>query len=152
MNAETADLQDVYRHRVLAHSRDPHNCRRPDDADREALGFNPLCGDKLSVYLKLDSDDIADISFEGTGCAISIASASMMTDAIQGQSIDNARKMIDEIECMFSDGKKIQTSSLEQLSALEGVRLYPSRIKCATLAWATLDAALSDESTQVSTE
>ncbi|MDP6437114.1 MAG: SUF system NifU family Fe-S cluster assembly protein [Gammaproteobacteria bacterium] len=152
MSTQEQDLQDIYRHRVLEHSRDPHNFHRPADANREALGFNPLCGDKLNVYLKIEDDHVTDIGFDGTGCAISVASASMMTDTIAGQSLDDAKKMIHEIQDMLAEGGSLENPRLKDLAALEGVRNYPSRIKCATLAWSTLDAALNQTASEVTTE
>jgi len=152
MTDNSNNLREVYRQRVLQHNREPHHFCRPERTDREALGFNPLCGDKLSVHMQVDADRVTDIGFEGTGCAISVASASMMTDAALGQPVEEVQKMISEVQTMFSDGVPMQNIRLNELAALEGVRLYPSRIKCATLAWNTLDAALNQTSAQVSTE
>jgi nitrogen fixation NifU-like protein len=152
MTDASNNLREVYRHRVLEHSRDPHHFCAAENADREALGFNPLCGDKLTVHLNIEAERVTDIGFEGSGCAISVASASMMTDAVLGQLLEETKKMINEVHAMFSDGTPLQNIRLNELSALEGVRLYPSRVKCATLAWTTLDAALNQSSAQVSTE
>lgn len=152
MSTPDQSLLEMYRYRVLEHSRDPHNFRRPRYADREALGFNPLCGDKLGVYLKIENNCVADIGFDGVGCAISVASASMMTDAMSGQSLDDAKTMIQEIQEMLIQGSSLEHPRLQGLAALEGVRNYPSRIKCATLAWSTLAAALSQTAAQVTTE
>ncbi|HJP05639.1 MAG: SUF system NifU family Fe-S cluster assembly protein [Chromatiales bacterium] len=152
MIAPDQSLQEIYRHRVLEHSRNPHHFQRPRNIDHEALGFNPLCGDKLSVYLKIEDGCVADIGFDGTGCAISVASASMMTDAMAGQSLDDVKKMIGEVQDMLAEGISLDHPRLQDLAALEGVRNYPSRIKCATLAWSTLDAALNQTATQVTTE
>jgi nitrogen fixation NifU-like protein len=145
-------LREIYRGRVLQHSREPHNFRHAENADREALGFNPLCGDKLTVHMKIGDNRVTDIGFEGSGCAISVASASMMTDAIMGQPVEEATKMIHEVQDMFGNGSTLKNIRLNELAALEGVRLYPSRIKCAMLAWTTLEAALNQTSRQVSTE
>ena len=152
MNNATTELQAVYRERVLEHSRNPHNLRRLTPADREALGFNPLCGDKLTVYVNLQDDQITDVSFEGTGCAISMASASMMTDALTGCSLTEADTLIEATQNMLSGDKPINIERLSELTALEGVRSYPSRIKCATLAWTALTAALHGQTNQISTE
>ena len=152
MNAVDNDLQEIYRQRVLEHSRNPHNCCHPERADREAQGFNPLCGDKVTVYLQVDSDHLSNVCFEGTGCAISIASASMMTDALQGQSLDRAAALIDEVGRMFSGDASLANAALGDLDALAGVRRYPSRIKCATLPWNTAAAALQGNEQQITTE
>lgn len=146
------DLQSVYRERVLTHSRQPHNFRRPQQCDREAVGFNPLCGDKVSVFLTVEDDIVTDASFEGTGCAISIASASMMTDAVQGCSVQEAERLLHEAANLFSADAVMTDERLQDIRALEGVRQYPSRIKCATLAWNTLAAALRGDEEQVTTE
>jgi nitrogen fixation NifU-like protein len=152
MNDATTDLQTVYRERVLEHSRNPHNLRRPSSPDREAVGFNPLCGDKLTVYVNLEDDNIIDVAFEGTGCAISMASASMMTDALTGCSLAEADQLIAATKKIFTNDQPIKNEKLNEIQSLEGVRSYPSRIKCATLAWTALTAALHGQSSQVSTE
>jgi len=152
MNNSATELQEIYRRQVLEHSKQPHNCHRPSHVDREALGFNPLCGDKLSVFLSMDGDTIREASFEGTGCAISVASASMMTDALCGQPESEARNFISAVLTMLADGKPPEHASLADIQALSGVRNYPSRIKCAALAWTTAEAALDGGSTTVSTE
>ena len=147
-----ADLKNIYRDTVLTHSREPHNRGTLPDADRETLGFNPLCGDKLHVYIKLDEDRIEDIRFEGTGCAISIASASMMTDDLKGKNLPQADSFIEQVQSLLQDGDTELAPELEELHALEGVRNYPSRIKCATLSWTAAAAALQGEDAEVSTE
>jgi len=149
------ELQAVYRERVLEHSREPHNCRRLEDSNREAVGFNPLCGDKVTIYMQLNDENINAITFEGIGCAITLASASMMTDALQGVSTGTADHLIETALQMFSADEPCTCSELEEFRALEGVRKYPSRIKCATLPWTAAQAALQsdDEQTeQVTTE
>jgi len=152
MNDAANDLQAIYRERVLEHSRNPHNQRRPKAPDCEAIGFNPLCGDKLTVYANLQGDKIIDIAFEGTGCAISVASASMMTDAITGCSLTEADTLIEATQNMFRSDQPVKNAQLTEIAALEGVRSYPSRIKCATLAWTALAAALHGQASQISTE
>lgn len=152
MSEPTAELQDIYRRTVLEHSRHPHNFGRPDEFDQEATGFNPLCGDKLSVYLQTRADGTLHAAFEGIGCAICIASASMMTDALKGQPVARARQLIRAVQAMFSHGSYAENDVPGDMQALAGVRNYPSRIKCATLAWTTMDAALSGDTQQVSTE
>ena len=148
------ELMDFYRETVLKHSREPHNFRRLTGSNREATGHNPLCGDKLTVYLDLDDGKIADISFEGAGCAISLASASIMTDMIAGLDEASARKRIGAVMSQFQPDTTAGAgdSQLGAIEALRGVRRYPSRIKCATLAWKTLTAALDESSHPVSTE
>ena len=152
MNAAPTELQEIYRHRVLEHSKHPHNLRRPENASREAIGFNPLCGDKLTVYMQLDDNQISDIAFEGTGCAISIASASMMTEAILGQSVTDAGELITAAQNVFTSGTASGREALDEMEALAGVSNYPSRIKCASLAWSTAEAALLGTTKQISTE
>jgi nitrogen fixation NifU-like protein len=149
------ELQSIYRERVMEHSKHPHNFRRPEQPDREAIGFNPLCGDKITVYLQLDNQQLSDVAFEGTGCAISIASASMMSDALIGLPIERALQLIDSAEIMLKEESGSQDNLLDEFQALEGVRAYPSRIKCATLAWNAAKAAInksSNTATHVSTE
>lgn len=153
MTTSEQQLRDFYRETVLKHSREPHNFRRLATADREATGHNPLCGDKLTVYLDLEDKAIADVAFEGSGCAISLASASIMTDTIAGLDEDAARgriaAVIDQFVANEDDEPKAE---LGAMAALGSVRRFPSRIKCATLAWKTLAAALDNESKTVSTE
>jgi nitrogen fixation NifU-like protein len=146
------DLQNIYRETVLEHSRNPHNRRPLTNPSREALGFNPLCGDKLRVYLNLTADQVDEVSFEGTGCAISIASASMMTDALSGCSTHEAADRINQVSAMLSEDDIELVPELAELHALEGVRNYPSRIKCATLAWTAAQAALQNDGAEISTE
>ena len=153
--SDKKELQEMYRRTVLEHSRHPRNFRRLDAPDRMAEGFNPLCGDKITVYLDLGQESIQAITFEGTGCAISLASASMMMDAIQGRPLLEAGEMAQRAQDMFrNDAESAVQSDIEELQALGGVRAYPSRIKCATLAWKTLQAALNGAigASQVSTE
>ena len=151
MNAASDELQDVYRRRVLQHSREPHNRHYVENADATATGFNPLCGDKISVYLELADESIKTAAFDGTGCAICIASASMMTDALTGQSISEGRVMVDAVRAMFENKAELKHSALNHLDALEGVKNYPSRVKCALLAWTTVEAALNNNTEQVTT-
>ena len=148
------DLKDLYQDIIVDHNRAPRNFRRMDDADREAIGFNPLCGDKLSIYLKLDGDTIADVSFQGSGCAISVASASLLTERLKGADISEAERlfgdMIPLLKGEWSDDR--DRGPLKKLAALEGVKEYPSRVKCASLCWHTLDAALNNADEPVTTE
>lgn len=146
------DLRNIYRDRVLQHSRNPLNRQRPASVTREALGFNPLCGDKLTVYVDQQDDRLATVAFEGTGCAIALASASMMTTALTGSTETEARELIADIDAMFTAGTLPSDARLAELAALESVRDYPSRIKCATLAWKTLSCALDQDHQQTTTE
>ena len=116
--------------------------------DHEADGYNPLCGDKIHIYIALEGETIGDVSFQGEGCAISKASASMMTDALKGKSIEEAKSLFDEFQAMITCG----LPAPGKLAVFAGVREYPMRVKCATLAWHTLQAALEDQEQSVSTE
>ncbi len=147
------DLKDLYRDVIVDHNRSPRNFRKIADG-RSQEGFNPLCGDKLTVYLKLEGDKISDLSFEGSGCAISVASASLMTERLKGKTRAEALKLFDEMhELLTSSTTPADTESLGRLAALSGVREYPSRVKCASLCWHTLKGALDDGAHQpVSTE
>lgn len=146
------EIRDMYRQTVLDHSRHPRNFRRPDEADRTIEGHNPLCGDKITIYLQLADDQIQDIAFEGSGCAICLASASIMTEALTGESIPDAENMIDQVMLEFGPQREDPPDIQGDMAALGGVRAFPSRIKCATLAWKTLGAGLRAETTTVTTE
>jgi len=148
----TQDLQSLYRQTVLDHSRHPHNFQRLESADSVVVGHNPLCGDKITLYLCLDNDQIKNLTFEGTGCAISMASASIMTERLQHQDIGAAQHAIDTIMQHFVTDEADQGSVEGDMAALSGVRAFPSRIKCATLAWKTLEAALQKNSQIITTE
>ena len=150
MNKTGTSLMDLYRKTVLDHSLQPHNCRRPETFDREAEGHNALCGDKVHVYLRLQADTLADVAYEASGCAISLASASMMSDAVAGKSVPAAHQTIDELMSGLSGPQPGKLHG--ELAALGGVRDYPSRIRCATLPWQTLRAALDAVEETVTTE
>ncbi len=150
MSGSATSLTDLYRQTVLSHSRHPHNRRRPQVYDLEAEGHNALCGDKIHVYLRLQDDVLADVAYEASGCAISLASASMMSDAVTGKTVEATRQSIDDFLTGLSSP---QTGKLEgELAALGGVRDYPSRIRCATLPWQALCAALDAVQETVTTE
>jgi nitrogen fixation protein NifU and related proteins len=141
------DLRDLYQDIILDHARGPRNFRSMPEPSHFAHGHNPLCGDKITVFLKIEQDQIVEASFEGRGCAISTASASLMTDILTGKSIDQARMVFNSFHTRVTTGETIEiTSDLEddndRLEPLTGVRTYPARVKCATLAWHTFDAAL----------
>ena len=146
------DLADLYRDVIVDHNRAPRNFRRLVPADREAQGFNALCGDKLTVYARLEGDRIADVSFEGSGCAISVASASLMSERVTGLSLAEARDLHAKVPALLAGQGDAADPALGKVAALAGVREYPSRVKCATLAWHTLLAALDGAAAPVSTE
>jgi nitrogen fixation NifU-like protein len=139
------DLNDLYQEVILDHNRRPRNFHAMADATHRAEGYNPLCGDRLMLYVKVDGDVIADMAFEGAGCAISKASASMMTDALKGRSVGEARALFDRFHRMVTTPPDATVEDLGKLSALAGVREFPVRIKCASLAWHTFKAALEHE-------
>lgn len=154
--AVDSDLRDLYQDLILDHSKHPHNFRQVSDANHEALGHNPLCGDRLSLQLKVDNDNIVqDAGFQGSGCAISVASASMMTDMLKGRTLEQAKNLFDYMHASCTGENSAHISIAEddrdRLQALAGVRHYPMRVKCATLAWHTMQAALADKK-KVTTE
>jgi nitrogen fixation protein NifU and related proteins len=137
------DLKDLYRDVIVDHNRHPRNFREIPDADRRADGFNPLCGDKLTVFVKLDGERVSDVSFNGSGCAISVASASLLTESIKGKTIAEAERLFSQMHRLLTrDEIDVDLTSLGKLGALSGVREFPARVKCASLCWHTLDAAL----------
>jgi len=146
------DLRELYQEIIIDHNRNPRNCHEMAEPTVEAKGFNPLCGDKLTVYLLLADGLIKDISFVGCGCAISQASASLMTDALMGKTIEEAHALFEKFHSMLTSDDDIQTLAIDKLTVLAGVRAYPARVKCATLAWHTLEAALKKDREVVSTE
>ena len=148
----TPDIQEVYRKRVLDHSRAPHNFGAPESFNREAHGFNPLCGDKVTIYLNINDGRLDKVNFAGHGCAISMASASMMTDALSGLNVAQAHELIQQLQGLFSSDAELTDQRMQELKALEGVRKYPSRVKCATLAWTAMQSALDNNNESVSTE
>ncbi len=149
-----SELRDLYQELILDHSRRPRNRRRMDDADRRAEGYNPLCGDHVTIFLKLDGDIVKEATFEGTGCAISTASASMMTESLKGKTLSEAKELFRKFHHLVT-GDPVETSSgpgLGKLEVFSGVCQYPARVKCATLAWHTLEAAIENRPAPVSTE
>jgi nitrogen fixation NifU-like protein len=140
-----SELSDLYQEVILDHNRRPRNFHVLPGASHSAEGYNPLCGDRLTLYLKVDGDTIEEVSFEGAGCAISKASASMMTDALKGRSIADADALFDRFHRMVTTPPSEPVEDLGKLSAFAGVREFPVRVKCASLAWHTLKAALSRE-------
>ena len=146
------ELRELYQEIIIDHNRNPRNHHVMEDATTQANGYNPLCGDKLTVYLKLDEGLVSDLSFVGCGCAISQASASLMTEALRGKTVEEAHHLFERFHNMLTRDDEVQLLSLDKLAVLAGVRAYPARVKCATLAWHTLEAALKKEAVLVSTE
>lgn len=146
-----ADLARLYRDKVLDHSRSPRNFHRLEGAQLRAEGHNPLCGDRLVVYLRLEGERIEAAGFEGSGCAISLASASMMTEILRGRSRAEARDAARDAVAMFT-AQGAQGPAPGDLAALSGVRGYPSRVRCALLPWRTLEAALEGQGATITTE
>ena len=146
------DLRELYQEVIFDHYRKPRNCHVLDCANHKADGFNPLCGDRVTVYLKVADGVIEDLSFEGTGCAISTASASLMTETLKGKKVAEVEHLFDDFHQMVTGADAVPHADLGKLEALAGVREFPARVKCATLAWHTLHAALKDQAIPVSTE
>ena len=137
-----SELQDLYQEVILDHNRRPRNFRELPPPARRAEGFNPLCGDRLTLYLDLEGDTIRDVSFKGSGCAISKASASLMTEALKGKTLTQAEQLFDRFHDMVTSSNEIPPPDLGKLSVLAGVREFPTRVKCASLAWHTFKAAM----------
>ncbi|HEV7139273.1 MAG TPA: SUF system NifU family Fe-S cluster assembly protein [Steroidobacteraceae bacterium] len=146
------DLKELYRDVILDHNRRPRNFGRIEGSDAHAEGHNPLCGDRLTVWLRLKDNRIEDVRFEGKGCAISTASASMMTEAVKGKDRATVRSLYGRIHALLTRQDAEADASLGKLAALSGVREFPARVKCASLCWHTLNAALERSDATVSTE
>jgi nitrogen fixation NifU-like protein len=149
-----SDLRELYQAVILDHQKKPRNFRALPEANRSADGFNPLCGDKVKVYLRVEDDVVRDVSFQGSGCAISTASASVMTELLKGKTVAEADALFQKFhELLTGDPhRRADPAGLGKLAAFAGVREFPVRVKCATLAWHTLRAALHGEHESVSTE
>ena len=150
-----SDLRDLYQQVILDHNKSPRNFRQMQDANRKSEGFNPLCGDRIDLYVKMEGDRIHDISFQGSGCAISRASASLMTSLLKGKTVEEAEALFEKFRNMVTGDLKTppDMEHLGKLAVFSGVCEYPTRVKCAVLAWHTLIAALDGEDTApVSTE
>lgn len=148
-----SDLRDLYQEVILDHTRRPRNFGTLANANRNAKGHNPLCGDQVSVYLHMDGDRIEDIAFQGSGCAISTASASLMTEALKGRTVAEARALFHGFHHLVTQGGTGgDPESLGKLAVFSGVREYPIRVKCATLAWHAVQAALDQQDHPVTTE
>jgi nitrogen fixation protein NifU and related proteins len=149
-----AELRDLYQEVILEHSKAPRNFKKLPNANRHAEGFNPLCGDRFTVYLDLEGNRVRDIAFEGSGCAISKASASMMTQTVKGKTVAEAEKIFDNFHKFVTTQNHSEgdSAALGKLAVFSGVAEFPARVKCATLAWHTLQAALEGKQESVSTE
>ncbi|MEX2451104.1 MAG: SUF system NifU family Fe-S cluster assembly protein [Rhodospirillales bacterium] len=153
------DLRDLYQEVILDHGKNPRNFRHPEDVNRFAVGNNPMCGDRLTVFLKVDDAGIIqDVAFEGAGCAISVASASMMTQILKGKTAEQAEKIFENFHAMCTEDDRemiheegIDPDDIDRLKVLSGVKGFPIRVKCATLAWHTMQAAMKGEQ-EISTE
>lgn len=146
------DLQDLYREVILDHNRRPRNFGELADADRVIEGVNPLCGDKLTLYLKIADGKVQDVKFKGSGCAISVASSSLMTERVKGATIEASLALFDKVHDLLTGAAAASPEELDKLVALAGVREYPTRVKCASLGWHALKAALDHGGAKVSTE
>ncbi|TLY77321.1 MAG: SUF system NifU family Fe-S cluster assembly protein [Gammaproteobacteria bacterium] len=146
------DLKELYRDVILDHNRRPRNFGRIEPSDGHAEGHNPLCGDRLSVFVRLDGERVADIRFEGKGCAISTASASLMTEAVKGKERAAIGELFAKVHALLTQQDAAPDTALGKLAALSGVREFPVRVKCASLCWHTLNAALDRSADSVSTE
>ena len=147
------ELRDLYQEVIFDHNRNPRNFRVMADANRQVEGFNPLCGDRLTLFLNIEEGIIKDASFQGSGCAISTASVSLMTEIVKGKTEREALDLFKKFhELTTGKDEQMNLEAVGKLAVLAGVREYPARVKCATLAWHTLDAALKNEEQSVSTE
>ena len=146
------DLKELYRDVILDHNRSPRNFGPLEGASNNAEGNNPLCGDRLALALRLEGDRIAEIRFEGSGCAISTASASLMTEAVKGKDRASVRQLFERVHALLTQPGAEADAGLGKLAALSGVREFPARVKCASLSWHTLNAALAASAKTVSTE
>ena len=148
-----SDLRDLYQDLILDHGKNPRNFRRKDDAAHHARGFNPLCGDQLELFVTMGDDGkVADVCFEGKGCAISTSSASLLTQTLKGKTIDEARAIFERFHELITGTGEPDVDALGKLAVFSGIRDYPNRAKCATLAWHTFIAAIEKKQDPVSTE
>ncbi len=149
-----SDLRELYQTTILDHNKQPRNFRVPEGANRRANGHNPLCGDRVAVHLRLADDVVEDVGFQGAGCAISTASASLMTQAVKGKSTAEVQKLFDAFHELLTGDRhqEVDAGRVGKLAVFAGVREYPVRVKCATLPWHTLRAALEDGREMVKTE
>ena len=148
----SADLRDLYQEMVLDHGRHPRNLRSMDNATAQSVGFNPLCGDKLTLFLRYENDRLVDASFQGSGCAISTASSSLLTETVRGKTRGEVEELIATFLEMLTGSGAADAEKLGKLMVLGGVREFPVRVKCATLSWRTLEAAMRGGAKEVTTE
>ena len=149
-----AELRELYQQVILDHNKSPRNFKKLETANHFAEGYNPLCGDKIDIYLLVENDIVKDISFQGNGCAISKASASLMSSIVKGKSVDETKILFEQFHDLIT-GKTDDSNAMEtlgKLSVFAGVKEFPSRVKCASLAWHTMSAALKNEAQKVTTE
>ena len=152
------NLKELYQEIILEHGKNPRNLRKTENYNKDAKGHNPLCGDKVHVYLKLDENKkVVDISFEGEGCAISMASASIMTDLVKGKEEKEVKEIVEDFLEMIKEKSQLDSKNLEEdektkLMCLSGVKQYPMRVKCATLSWHTLTSAIDNTQEEINTE
>lgn len=150
----SSDLRDLYQQVIVDHSKRPRNYRVVEGANRTVEGYNPLCGDKVTIFVRIEGDVVKDVSFQGSGCAISTASASLLTEALKGKTLSEAEALFESFHDLVTGLQPAheEPEKLGKLAAFSGVCDYPTRVKCATLAWHTLHAALKGEEKPVSTE
>tara|TARA_B100000282_G_C31497762_1_gene383453 strand:+ start:123 stop:593 length:471 start_codon:yes stop_codon:yes gene_type:complete len=152
------DLKELYQEIILDHGKNPRNLRKTENFNKDAKGHNPLCGDKVHIFLKIDENkNISDISFEGSGCAISMASASIMTDLMKEKKEKEVKELVEDFLQMIKESPEMKTKIINEnektkLMSLSGVKQYPMRVKCATLAWHTLTSAMSNSQEETNTE
>jgi nitrogen fixation NifU-like protein len=150
-----SDLRELYQTTILDHNKKPKNFRKPENANREANGWNPLCGDKVTIYLTVTDDDVVqEVGFQGSGCAISTASASMMTQAVKGKTLEQVLEVFDRFHALVAGPPTVEAdpATLGKLAVFSGVREYPMRVKCATLPWHTLRSAMRGDGETAKTE
>jgi len=152
------NIKELYQEIILEHGKNPRNLRKTDNFNKDAKGYNPLCGDNVHVYLKLDEKKkIEDVSFEGSGCAISMASASIMTDLVKGKEAKEVKEIVNDFIGMIKENPELKSKNLKdeektKLMCLSGVKQYPMRVKCATLSWHTLTSAIDNIKKEINTE
>ena len=152
------ELKELYQEIILDHGKNPRNLRRTENFNKDAKGYNPLCGDKVHIYLKLDEQKkVQDISFEGQGCAISMASASIMTDLVKGKEEHEVKEIVEDFLEMIKEKDQLNNKIIEdnektKLMSLSGVKKYPMRVKCATLSWHTLTSAIDNTQEEINSE
>ncbi|MCB0713967.1 MAG: SUF system NifU family Fe-S cluster assembly protein [Ignavibacteriae bacterium] len=148
----TEDVRELYQQIILDHNKSPKNFREIENPDRRVEAYNPLCGDHYTIFLTLEGDRVVDISFQGSGCAISKASASVMTELVKGKSVEEAEHLFEQFHDLVTGKLEADMFELGKLAAFAGVQDYPARVKCASLSWHTMHAAITTEQESISTE